>query len=98
MPNNPMLYRQMGDIYRRVGDYAQAQSNYEAALNLRPSDIDTLGRLATVHMQNGDYEGALGAYSEIIALEPGSNAAENAQRYINNIEQQLQYSQTVSGN
>lgn len=98
MPNNPMLYRQMGDIYRRMGDYAQAQAQYEAAINLRPGDTDTLGRLGTVYLQSGDYEGALGAYSEIIALEPGSNAAENAQRRINSIEQQLQYNQTVAGN
>ncbi len=90
MPNNPRLYQQIGDVYRQLGDYGQAQMQYENALNLRPTDTGILGRLADLNYQNGDLNGALAAYNEIIVLEPGSNAAERAQRRIISIEEHLQ--------
>ncbi len=85
-------------MYRQLGDYGQAQLQYENALSLRPTDTGILGRLADLNYQNGDLNGALAAYNEIIVLEPGSNAAERAQRRVISIEEHLQHAGTYPAN
>ncbi|MFA7691312.1 MAG: tetratricopeptide repeat protein [Candidatus Hydrogenedentes bacterium] len=89
MPNNPMPYRQMGDIYSRVGDYVSAQQYYETAVSLRANDVNTLTRLGNAYYQSGNYGEAIGVYNQVIAINPASTTAQNAQQRIYQIESEM---------
>jgi tetratricopeptide (TPR) repeat protein len=59
----------------KEGDTDTAESYYEAAMNLDPTNVDVRMRLAKLYMAKMDYDAALVLYSEIMDLDPANTDA-----------------------
>ena len=63
----------MALVYRRKGEWDQALSSHETAVELSPRDPDIIGESGTSYWFIRDYERALALYDRAIALEPSSS-------------------------
>jgi tetratricopeptide (TPR) repeat protein len=54
------------------GNVANAQTEYFAALELDPNNVDALMGAATVAARSGNSKAAIAAYSKVLKLEPGN--------------------------
>lgn len=65
----------IGNIFERAGNYANAISNYEAALQLKPNDANILSNFANTLNIIGDYERARSVLTHAITSDPKSATA-----------------------
>ena len=65
-PNFVEAYDNLGRIYRRIGEYDKAISNYKKSLALYPDGIMAHQNIAVVYGIKKDYENAINEYNEII--------------------------------
>ncbi|MBD6616234.1 tetratricopeptide repeat protein [Komarekiella sp. 'clone 1'] len=61
-----LLYMKLGEEYFDKGEYVNAITNYNQALQLNPNNADLYYRRGLAHYQLGDYEGASADYSQAI--------------------------------
>ncbi len=64
------VYYELGTIYQRKGDYAQAATYLQAALQVNPVDADAWYVLGQTQQQAGEFEKALEAYHRSVRLVP----------------------------
>jgi tetratricopeptide (TPR) repeat protein len=65
----------IGSAQLRLGAYAAAAETLEKARRLKPDDIDMLFTLADAYREARDYEGAVGVYRNVLAIDSGSAVA-----------------------
>ncbi len=65
-------YENLGSAYRTLGDYVQARSSYESALQLSPADAFALVGLGIVAQKSGDFPQATEYYSRAVKLQPSA--------------------------
>jgi Flp pilus assembly protein TadD len=73
-PNNAVAHYDLGTVYDRMGDAAQAVSQYTAALVIQPAFTDALFNLAD-DTTSTDPAGAETLYLRVLTLQPSFAAA-----------------------
>ncbi len=63
---------QAGYLALGAGNVAKAQTEYFAALELDPNNVDALMGVATVAARDGNSKAAASAYTKVLKLEPGN--------------------------
>jgi Flp pilus assembly protein TadD len=63
---------QAGYLALAGGNVAKAQTEYFAALELDPNNVDALMGVATVAARDGNSKAATAAYTKVLKLEPGN--------------------------
>ncbi|WP_127844580.1 tetratricopeptide repeat protein [Psychroflexus aestuariivivens] len=63
-------YDNLGRLYRRIGKYDKAISNYKKSIELYPNGIMAHQNIAVVYGIKEEYENAINEYKEIIKLSP----------------------------
>ncbi|MFS0513143.1 tetratricopeptide repeat protein [Nostoc sp. UIC 10607] len=63
-----ILYVRLGDECFEKGEYTNAITNYNQALQVKNSDIDLYYKRGLAHYQIGDYEAAIADYSQAIQM------------------------------
>ncbi|MGH1344947.1 MAG: tetratricopeptide repeat protein [Nannocystales bacterium] len=69
LPYDPTPHLLVGDASLELGRYADAETSFEAAIDLRP-DLRSYNRVGYMRWLYGDFEGAVGALE--LALDSGS--------------------------
>lgn len=64
------LYCLLGDIYRSVGQYEDAITEYKAAIWLDAINIPAYRHLCQTYEEQGDYDSAIDIYHKLIAILP----------------------------
>lgn len=64
------LYCLLGDIYRSVGQYEDAITEYKAAIWLDSLNIPAYRHLCQTYEEQGDYDNAIEIYLKLIAILP----------------------------
>lgn len=67
-PNDEMAHNNLGVLFERRGDSAQAKSYFQTAISIRPTYREAYLNLARVQDQIADYESAYETYVHAIAL------------------------------
>ena len=70
----------------RQEDYVTALENFKKAVEYNPENTNALYYLACTYMANKDYENAKYYFNQVITLAPGTELANKASNYINEIE------------
>jgi tetratricopeptide (TPR) repeat protein len=73
-PNNAVAHYDLGTVYDRMGDKAQAVTQYTAALVIEPAFADALFNLAD-DTASSDPTGAATLYLRVLTLQPSFAAA-----------------------
>ncbi|MEH2302214.1 MAG: tetratricopeptide repeat protein [Nostoc sp.] len=63
-----ILYVKLGDECFEKGEYPNAITNYNQALQVKSSDVDLYYKRGLAHYQIGDYEAAIADYSQAIQM------------------------------
>ncbi|WP_373528137.1 tetratricopeptide repeat protein [Nostoc sp.] len=63
-----ILYIKLGDEYLDKGEYTNAITNYNQALQVNHGDVDLYYKRGLAHYQIGDYEAAIADYSQAIKI------------------------------
>jgi LmbE family N-acetylglucosaminyl deacetylase/tetratricopeptide (TPR) repeat protein len=66
------LHREEAARYTKAGAFQDAIREYEAALKISPSDIDSRWHLAEVLAWTGDYDRALVTYEDVLRASPSN--------------------------
>lgn len=64
------LYCLLGDIYRSIGQYDDAITEYKAAIWLDALNIPAYRHLCQTYEEQGDYDNAIEIYHKLIAIVP----------------------------
>lgn len=64
------LYCLLGDIYRSIGQYDDAITEYKAAIWLDSLNIPAYRHLCQTYEEQGDYDSAIDVYHKLIAILP----------------------------
>jgi tetratricopeptide (TPR) repeat protein len=83
-PQGPDSLDVLGQALFVLGDLANAERFYLRALEAYPEHTSALLHLGLVYMLQGERQRARQEWSRVISLAPGTSAAEQAQRLINN--------------
>ena len=70
-PDSHLGYAQLGTVYQAMGRDDEALANYRKSIAIRPTAGPYTNMGALLH-KKGDFEGALKAHQEALALRPGS--------------------------
>lgn len=65
----------MGVAYAESGDLALARQQFEAALKLQPSSVNTYNNLGFVNYLAGAYQSAIGAFKQALRIDAGDKKA-----------------------
>jgi tetratricopeptide (TPR) repeat protein len=71
-PGSAFLLRELAGVERRKGDNAAALGHFRAALDLDPTDVGSLAGIGDLLDADGDFDGAVQAYSSALAIEPNA--------------------------
>jgi tetratricopeptide (TPR) repeat protein len=74
-PNSYNLRLMLGRQLARMGDFAGAEQQLRAAVQIRPDSIEALGELGLVLQQRRDHREAARCYEQVLALQPGHSLA-----------------------
>lgn len=55
-PNDPRLYREVGDLYLRINDFNSAEAFYKKALEVDPTDLFAQEKLGDLQLKRFDYK------------------------------------------
>lgn len=69
-PSNPIIHNNLGEVYRRWGQFEQATACYQQAIALRPDFAEAHYNLANVYKAQTRYDDAAIHYQQAIALNP----------------------------
>lgn len=69
-PDSPILYRELANIERQNGDGEAALAHLRHAVWLDPADARSLVEIGHLLEERRDFDGALKAYREALAIEP----------------------------
>jgi tetratricopeptide (TPR) repeat protein len=84
-------WSKLGDLYLKVGSYAEAIEAYQKAVKLNPKCAEAIGNMALAHYHKGNYVESISLYQKSIELSKGSkekaiiwNRLGDAYRRLNN--------------
>jgi tetratricopeptide (TPR) repeat protein len=83
-PKNPASLDTLGQVVLLLEDFSTARRFFESAITVDPSYAPALVHLGLVYALEGDTQGAYNAWREVGAAAPGTPAAEQAERLIQN--------------
>jgi tetratricopeptide (TPR) repeat protein len=86
VPNYVDAYNNLGKAYEGLGQYYKARFNYEKAVKFNPQYADAYLNLGRLLYRSGERQKATKALTEVIKLEPGSERAREAQRYLKRLQ------------
>jgi tetratricopeptide (TPR) repeat protein len=69
-PASAFLYRELAGVERQRGDPAAALAHFKTAIDLDPGDAASLTGLADLLAAGSDFDAAIKAYEDAIAIEP----------------------------
>jgi len=69
-PENPTIYRLLGNAYRRYGKFDQAMENYNKALELSPNNASIYDEIGTLNEKCANLDEAIKNYNQAIAIKP----------------------------
>ena len=72
-PDSAFLYRELAGVERRKDADDEALEHFRRAASLDPGDAASLGQIGEILEARGDFEGAVKAYTDALALEPGAD-------------------------
>jgi len=81
-PANPQQYINLGGIYYQLGQWEQAQNQFQVAINLKPDYANAYYNLGHALEQQGEFEAALNAYlivRNLVANDEASLSQINAE-------------------
>lgn len=77
-PNLNIVYVALGNLYRRTGRIAEAETAYDKALRINDRDVDAMEGLANVYHRQQKFELAEEQLQKAISSQPGSWLAINS--------------------
>jgi cytochrome c-type biogenesis protein CcmH/NrfG len=82
-PNDPNVLTDQGVMYKDLGQYEKAISNFEKANKADPKHVQSLFNLAVVYAVNlKQNQKAIDAWNKVVQVAPGSPQAEQAKAAI----------------
>ncbi len=73
--DDPLLYRQMGDLFKRSGELDKAIHSYRKALSIEPTYIEALNHLAITYAMKGEYEKGISFLKRSVTYHPDRSEA-----------------------
>ena len=80
LPNNPVLYNNLGWTYGQIGKVKEQVAALRQAISLRPDYVTARFNLGLVLLRQGDRKGALEQHAVLLTLDQG--AADTLQKQI----------------
>lgn len=74
-PGDPNAHRLMGGFHLAVGEFDEARSQFESALEIDPDSIATLVQLARVDVESDDTARAMDRFEQYLRRHPGNLTA-----------------------
>jgi len=68
-------YRELGNCFSRLGDYSEAESAYQKALEIQPKSDAVCANLGTLELQRGHLKVAASYFERALMLNPESTKA-----------------------
>ncbi len=68
-PTDPRYHNNLGEAYRGIGRFPEAQASYHEAIRLEPDYADAIYNLGNVQLQQGRFAQAVDSYQRAIGLE-----------------------------
>jgi len=68
--NNDSYIFTLGDMYRSVGDFKNAEKQYEKVIICNPNKIEARYNLGIMYVENGKYKDAVIQFKKTIELDP----------------------------
>ena len=69
-PNKQRPYHNRGKAYQAEGKYAQAILDYNRAIQIDPTVLDTYNNLGNSHQGVGDFDQAVSDYTKALGIDP----------------------------
>jgi len=69
----PIWYKYLGQIYQHQGNYPQAVSAYQQALQLSPDKWEVWQTLGDLYRQLDEFQKAIACYERVIDINPGGS-------------------------
>ncbi|MGH7399093.1 MAG: tetratricopeptide repeat protein [Candidatus Rokuibacteriota bacterium] len=66
-PGNPLYHNAVGAVMLNIGRFADAQVEFQKAVELDPTYADAYHNLGSAHAEQGKWEEAIGAYRKALA-------------------------------
>lgn len=89
-PNNPQQYINLGGIYYQLGQWEEAQRNFQIAINLKPDYANAYYNLGHALESKGELENAVAVYKEVRSLvAKDKNSVEQINKEIAAVEQKI---------
>lgn len=74
-PNLPELFKTIGNIFVRSGDFDSAEDAYNKAMRLQPNSPTLLVNIGTLEIQRADWQKALERFREALQFESSNDKA-----------------------
>ena len=85
VPDFAAAYNNLGKAYEGLGQYYKARFNYEKAVEFNPQYADAYLNLGKLLYRSGERKKAMESFDKVIKLEPGSDRAREALRYLRSL-------------
>ena len=82
VPNFAAAYNSLGKAYEGLRQYNKARFNYEKAVEFNPQYADAYLNLGKLLYRSGERKKAIESFDKVIRLEPGTDRAQEALRYL----------------
>jgi tetratricopeptide (TPR) repeat protein len=82
VPDFSAAYNNLGKAYEGLGQYDKARFNYEKAVEFNPQYADAYLNLGKLLYRSAERKKAIESFDKVIMLEPGSDRAKEALRYL----------------
>jgi Flp pilus assembly protein TadD len=86
IPDFAAAYNNLGKAYEGLGQYDKAKFNYEKAVKFNPQYAGAYLNLGKLLYRSGERNRARWSFGQVIRLEPGSERAMEAQRYLKRLQ------------
>lgn len=86
VPDYAIAYNNLGKAYEGLGQYDKARFSYEQAVKFFPQYADAYLNLGKLLYRSGERNRARWSFGQVIRLEPRSERAMEAQRYLNRLQ------------
>ena len=79
-PESPTPYLELGKVWRALGEFEQALSWYEDALDAQPDHVPTLLEIGDTYAELGDCEQAVLQFMLVLEKQPKNSMAQDGLR------------------
>jgi tetratricopeptide (TPR) repeat protein len=83
VPDYAAAHNNLGRAYEGLEQYRKARASYARAIDFAPEYAEAHLNLGKLLYRAGETQAAAESFEEVVDLAPGSNAASEAQRYLN---------------